>query len=140
MTRLFVLLLLSGCVGGIWVPDGYFFTIPMEGFQDIPIPPFEYTEVPGKTFAYVCPTDPHIRIARIVLVGEARLDDTVRFFERELPVQGFIPLRKPLKSRVLERVQLFYKKRGRDEYLSVDIQRDEKIVEVEIRLTTYPPG
>ena len=140
MARLLFLLLLTGCVGGMWVPDGYRFGVPPEGFQDIPLPPFDYTEVPGKTFVYVCPVDPQIRVARIVLVGEARLDDTVKFFERELPAQGFLPLRKPLTSKALERVRLFYKKSGRDEFLFVDIRREEKTVTVEIRLTTYPPG
>ena len=140
MIRLLLpLLLVAGCAGGIWVPEGYYFSIPPQGFQDIPIPPFDFVVVPGKTFAYVCPVAPQIRVARVVLTGESRLDDTVEFFERELPAQGFFAVRKPHKSRVLERVRLFYKKRGRDEFLFIDICRDEKVINVEMKLVAYPP-
>ena len=133
------LLLIAGCAGGMWVPDGYYFSIPAQGFQDIPIPPFDFAMVPGKTFTYVCPVDPQIRVARVVLTGGSRLDDTVKFFERELPAQGFFPIRKPHRSKVMERVRLFYKKRGRDEFLFIDISREEKSVNVGMKLVTYPP-
>ena len=92
---------------------------------------YEYFE--SSSFTYVSPASESLRIARLKVVGDTRVDEMVDFYKRQMQRHGF-KLTKEFESKRVHKTMLTFVKEGENEECTVEIWRDGIDVHIEIRL------
>ncbi len=132
------LLAAAGCYLPLKQPEGYS-TEFQDEFQDIPIPfkgGYEYLE--SSSFTYVAPASDSgelFRVAKIKIVGDTRVDEIARFYERQMALHDF-ELKDRHESKQVHKTTLHFAKKGRNEICTVEVER--KDTHVHIQLTIGP--
>ena len=131
-----VLVCASGCYIPLKEPQGYSNKLQQPQFQDIPIPfkgGYEYIE--SASFTYVAPGSDSLRVARIKIVGDTRVDEMVKFYKRQMAIHGF-ELKKEFDSKTVHKSVLTFTKTGENEECTVEVWREGTDIYIELRL--YP--
>ncbi|MCX7703473.1 MAG: hypothetical protein N2234_05175 [Planctomycetota bacterium] len=123
-----------GCMPGeYYKPEGYS-EQKQPQFDDIPLPERYFTYLEGDSFTYVCPSVPSFRVARMRLVGDARLDNTVDFYKERMPRLDWEPYKWEEVSKVEDRVELKFRKKDFPEICTIELWREGEQVYLEIRV------
>ncbi len=139
------LALFTGCpFPDVRTPAGY--TQSLESaeagyFEDIPIPQTRFYAKPDESFVYLCPEDRNLRVARLVYVGDALVEDVVDDYIRRLPAHDWEPMGEPVRSKHIDRVVMLYRKAPdptrflADEQLRVTVEREGESVRLTLELS-----
>ena len=133
LAALFALTCAVGCYLPLKAPEGYSTSL-QEQFNDIPIPyegGYEYLE--SDSFTYVAPGSESLRVAKVKVVGDTRVDEMVEFYKRQMEIHGF-KLKKEFESREVHKTILTFMKEDENEECSVEIWREGTQIHIELRL------
>jgi hypothetical protein len=131
---------LAGCYIPMKQPEGYSTKLEQPQFQDIPIPfkgGYEYIE--SESFTYIGPgTENEMRVAKIRVIGDTRLDEMVEFYKTQMERHGFklideFPSQKVHKT-ILKFVKLDEDGEPVNEECEVEIWREDTRIFIELRL------
>jgi len=91
----FAAVLVCGCESmEKWLPDhgvpkGHSNDWTLEAFNDIDLP-HGYIVVPDESYTYICPWWDGVRIARLVLLGDTRVDVMLEYYIHSLESVGWV--------------------------------------------------
>lgn len=129
-----ILISAAGCYLPLDEPKGYSNKLQQPQFQDIPIPfkgGYEFLE--SSSFTYVAPGSDSLRVARIKVVGDTRVDEIVEFYKRQMAIHGF-KLTREFPSKKVHKTTLTFMKEGENEECIVEIWREGTTVHIELNL------
>lgn len=129
----FVLTAAAGCYLPLNEPEGYS-TKLQDQFSDIPIPyrgGYEYLE--SGSFTYVSPGSDLLRVAKLKVVGDTRVDEMVDFYKRQMDIHGFA-LTNEFESEKVHKVTLTFVKKDENEECTIEIQRKETSVHILLKI------
>ncbi len=129
-----VLVCAAGCYIPLKEPKGYSNELQQPQFQDIPIPfkgGYEYIE--SASFTYVSPASDSLRVAKIKIVGDTRVDEMVEFYKRQMAIHGF-KLEKEFESKTVHKTVLTFTKTGENEECTVEVWREGTDIYIELKL------
>jgi len=129
--------LFCGCFKDVYTPSGFSTLKKSPEFDDIPVPPRNFTYIEARSFTYLMPSVPDFRVAEINLVGDARVDDTADFYTEQVPLRDWKPRGSPIVSKVEDRVEMEFVKPNRDERCRIIIWREQDKVYVSIELGVF---
>ena len=124
LAAVFALTAAAGCYLPLNEPEGYS-TKLQDQFSDIPIPyrgGYEYLE--SGSFTYVSPGSDSLRVAKLKVVGDTRVDEMVEFYKRQMDIHGFV-LKKEFESEKVPKVTLTFLKKDENEECTIEIERKE---------------
>jgi len=136
LAAMIAVLIAAGCYIPLKQPEGYSNELRQPEFQDIPIPfkgGYEYLD--SESFTYVAPASDSLRVAKVKVIGDTRVDEMVAFYKRQMDLHGF-KLTKEFESKEVHKTVLTFEKIGENEECTVEIER--KGTEVHILLTIKP--
>ena len=122
-----------GCYLPLGEPEGYSNKLQQPQFQDIPIPFKGYEYLESSSFTYVSPASDSLRVAKIKVVGDTRVDEIVEFYKRQMALHGF-KLKKEFASRKVHKTTLTFEKDGENEECTVEIERLGTEVHIKLEL------
>jgi hypothetical protein len=128
-----VLLFIVGCYLPLNEPEGYSVKLH-DQFNDIPIPykgGYEYLE--SDSFTYVAPGSDSLRVAKIKVVGDTRVDEMVDFYKRQMDIHGF-KLTNEFESKKVHKVVLTFVKKDENEECTIEIERKETKVYILLKV------
>ena len=130
---MFTLVCAVGCYLPLKAPEGYS-TKLQDQFNDIPIPyrgGYEYLE--SDSFTYVAPGSESLRVAKIKVVGDTRVDEMVKFYKHQMGIHGFT-LTDEKSSKAVHKVTLSFIKEGEDEECVIEIERKGTDIHILLKL------
>jgi hypothetical protein len=133
LAALFALTCAVGCYLPLKAPEGYS-TKLQDQFNDIPIPyegGYEYLE--SDSFTYVAPGSESLRVAKIKVIGDTRVDEMVEFYKHQMQIHGF-NLVDENPSKAVHKVTLTFVKKGENEECVIEIERKGTDIHILLKL------
>ena len=133
LLAVFALTCALGCYLPLGEPGGYSNELRQPQFQDIPIPFQGYEYLESSSFTYVSPASDSLRVAKIKVVGDTRVDEIVKFYKRQMVLHGF-KLKKEFPSKEVHKTILTFEKEKENEECTVEIERVGTEVHIKLEL------